>query len=362
MMYSYKNEQGILANFAIPTDNYNLIKLTIGHINDTYKVEGKRCFILQKINTTIFQNPHGLMENIERIGKHLQQSEYPYDLLSIVKTKSGALFFSDEKMGCWRVFDFIENSYSIDEVADEKQAFQGGEIFGTLLNCLIDLNPIEIVETIPDFHNWKMRWNAFEIALETDFAQKKRLISEFIQEVRKHEKWLKITLEKIVKDRLPTRITHNDTKINNILFDRKTGAAKAVIDWDTIMPSTLIADYGDMLRTFASSANEEEKDRSKVNFDFEKFSHFTDGFLSKMKRKITEAEQNHLINGGLILTYIQTIRFLTDYLNGDTYYQTHYSGQNLVRAKNQMHLFKHLFQNRKIMEEYVRLQVLYINK
>ena len=358
MMYSYKTERAILANFAIPIDDYNLIKLTIGHINDTYKVEGKRCFLLQKINTSIFQNPNGLMENIERVCKHLKQSTYPYEVLNIIKTKSGALFFNEETIGCWRVFDFIENSYSIDEVDDNNQAFQGGQVFGTLLNCLVDLNPIEIVETIPDFHNWNMRWEAFEIALDADLVQKKGTILHFIQEVIKYEKWLKNTLEKIVKDELPIRITHNDTKINNILFDRKTRAVKAVIDWDTIMPSTVIADYGDMLRTFACSANEEEKDRSKVNFDFEKFRYFTDGFLSKMKQRITEAEQNNLINGGLILTYIQAIRFLTDYLNGDTYYQTNYPAQNLIRAKNQMHLFEQLLNNKLTMEKYISSKAL----
>ncbi len=358
MLNFYKKEQNLLVHFNIPVDNYSLTKLIIGHINHTYKVSGQRCFILQKINTAIFKNPEGLMKNIEVIGKHLKRSDYPYEVLNIIKTKSDQLFFRDTNGACWRVFDFIKDSYSIDQVEYKEQAYQGGQVFGTLLSCLADLDVSKIVETIPNFHNWRLRWKAFEVAIENDLAQKSASISDFIQQVKSYEQWLKITLKTIAADQLPIRITHNDTKINNILFDQKTRMVKAVIDWDTIMPSTLISDYGDMVRTFANSSNEEEKDISKVNFNFEKFTRLTDGFLSKIKRNITQQEQKNLVNGALIITYIQTIRFLTDYLNGNTYYQTNYATQNLVRAKNQMHFFEQLFNNKLTMEKYIKPKTL----
>jgi thiamine kinase-like enzyme len=334
------NLESIIHHFIQPPIIEEPIPFGTGHINDTYKFSvGKNglntSFILQKINTTIFQNPLAIMENIEKVAFHLSAQNYPKRILKPLSTQTGSPCLKIESNAYWRVFPFFENTYTIDRVEEENQAFEAAKAFGEYLNYLKNLDLNSLKTTIPNFHNGMLRLKKFEKVLKSAPEDRINLSLFEIHFIIEHQGIFK----KINELNLPLRVTHNDTKINNVLFDKTNGKAAAIIDLDTLMPGIVLSDFGDMVRTFTNSADEDEADLTKVRMRKIILEALTEGFLSEMK-DLTTLEKDRLIDGAKWIILMQALRFLTDFLEGDIYYKTHYSNHNLVRAKNQIALFK----------------------
>ena len=325
-----------------------------GHINDTYCTEHPR-FILQRINTDIFKNPDELMENIENVTAHIKDKlersgkDPERGTLTVVKTRDNKPYIRVYDM-VFRVYKFIENTVTV--MNDKRYLENAGKGFGEFQNMLSDF-PIEALhETIKDFHNTPERVRKLKKAIEEDrFSRKKEVIDE-INFALEREEMARVVVEGLENKSIPKRVTHNDTKMNNILFDKDSGEAVCVIDLDTVMPGSVLYDFGDAMRIGASTAPEDEP--CNVSFDTESFELFTKGFLSKTKSTLNEKEIMLLPFSAKLLTYETGVRFLTDYLNGDTYFKTHYKGQNKNRTKNQFKLVKDIEKKQTQLEDIVK--------
>lgn len=314
-----------------------------GHINDTYRIEASKC-ILQRINTKIFKNPEELMENIENVttflrAKIIQTGGNPdRETLTVVKTKDGKNCYRYDDENVFRVYKFIENTKSIEFEKTNEALCQAGIGFGRFQKMLADFPVEKLHETIVDFHNTPKRVEALKQAIKEDKVGRKALVESEIRFALDCAGFANTVIEKLEKGSIPYRVTHNDTKINNILFDEKTGEAVCVIDLDTVMPGSMLYDFGDALRMGASTAAEDEVDLDKVWFDTVAFKAFTKGYLSEMKDSLMSNEIALLPFAVKLMTYECGIRFLTDYLNGDTYFKIHREHHNLERARNQFKL------------------------
>ena len=324
---------------------FNFEVLKSGHINDTFKVSLEkgssiRHFIVQRLNITIFTEPLKIMENIETVALHLVSKGYEKAILSCLKTKKGDYFYQETEevnlTGFWRMIPFIENTYSILKVENENQAFEAAKAFGEYLKYLEDLNVSNIHTIIPNFHNAAFRVQQFRDTLKnkpTDERLKKAHNSlNFIEE--------RISYFNQIMENIPLRVTHNDTKISNILFDKTTQKAACIIDLDTLQPSTLLSDFGDMVRTYTPQYDEDERDLEKIEMRLPYFEALMEGFLSELSSVLTPSEKVNLIFGAKRTIFVQALRFLTDYLNNDIYYKTDYAEHNLARAENQIALLK----------------------
>ena len=312
-----------------------------GHINDTFKIKllingATKNYLLQRFNDKVFNQPFSVMENIKLVANHLAKKNYPLFILKPFKTKKGALLYQDEKRNYWRVFNFFENTFSYNKVKTAEQAFEASKAYGTFTKTLIDFEINKLNTTISDFHNGEKRLKDFLLAT-------KKGIPKRIKETKNEVDFIfenKNLFKKINQLNLPLRAVHHDTKINNVLFDKKTNKAVAVVDLDTVMPGTVLSDFGDMVRTFTSEFDEDEKDFSKIKMRLDIYEALLDGFLSEMDHALTEGERELLPTAGPWLTLMQAARFLGDYLMGDVYYKTQYPDHNLVRARNQLALFQ----------------------
>ena len=314
-----------------------------GHINDTYCVDGPR-YILQRINTSIFQNPAQLMENIQNVTAHLRKKiiasggDPDRETLTIISTKDGKNFYQADERNAFRVYKFISNTISIENDKTPEDLCQAGKGFGRFQKLLDDFPVQKLHETIKDFHNTPKRIEALKNAVTNDPAGRAASVKAEIEFALDNAVWADVITNCIAAGTVPVRVTHNDTKINNILFDAETREAVCVIDLDTVMPGSMLYDFGDALRIGGSTAAEDETDLSKVRFDAEAFEQFAKGYLSEMKEYLTPAELALLPLSVKLMTYECGIRFLTDYLNGDTYFKIHREHHNLDRARNQFQL------------------------
>jgi aminoglycoside phosphotransferase (APT) family kinase protein len=313
-----------------------------GHINDTWRIalagaSGPTAFILQRINHEVFRQPEAVMRNIALVAEHLSRQDYPLDILRPLPTLSGDLWYKNED-GYWRAFPFIENTMTIDRVETEAQAFEAASAFGEFLRALHGINARQLAVTIPGFHDGLRRFHFFQTVLANALPDRLDRVRKEVGEILQNQ-WL---FQKVAALDLPLRAVHHDTKINNVLFDAYTQKARCVIDLDTVMPGVVLSDFGDMVRTFTSPADEDEADLSKVEMRAPIFKALSEGFLEKMSDVLTPAEKENLAEGGRWLTLMQAVRFLGDYLAGDVYYKTHYPEHNLVRTRNQLHLFRSL--------------------
>ena len=334
-----------------------------GHINDTYIADSSPRYILQRINTSIFTNPEKLMENILAVTEHLRKviakngGNPDRETLTVIKTEDGKSYYESEDGNCYRMYKFIDNTISLNLPENPEQFESSAKAFGKFQNMLADFDASTLYETIPDFHNTPKRTLNLKKALEDNIAGRKDEIMDVYNAYMQFENDCAIITQDLESGKIPTRVTHNDTKLNNVLFDKDTRDGLCVIDLDTVMPGSLLFDYGDSLRFGASTAAEDEADLDKVWFDLEYFESYTKGFLSELGDKITAREIELLPLSALTLTYECGIRFLTDYLNGDTYFKIHYPDQNLVRAKNQLKLCQDittkLEEMKKIVAKYV---------
>ena len=338
MSYTIKE---IIEKFCIETD---VVPYGNGHINDTYLCDVKPGYILQKINTNVFKNPEEVMSNIIRVTRFLGKiiaengGDTKRETMNVIKTRDGNDFYKMDGNTYFRMYDYIENTVTHETVENPMQFFEAGKAFGKFQKMLNDFPADELFETIVDFHNTPVRVAQLEKAIEKNYQNRLAEVSEEIETAKKYSKYAPLIVDSIASGEIPLRVTHNDTKLNNILFDKDTDEAVCVIDLDTVMQGSLLYDFGDALRFGASSGTEDEKDLSKIWFDLDKFEHFAKGFLGEMKGSLTPKEIELLAESALILTYECGIRFLADYLNGDTYFKTKYPTHNLDRARTQLKL------------------------
>ncbi|MDD2502899.1 MAG: aminoglycoside phosphotransferase family protein [Clostridia bacterium] len=321
-----------------------------GHINDTFAVTCKRDdssikrYILQRINTNVFKNPVQLMENIvgvtSFIGKVIQKNggDLMRETLTVIPAKDGLNWYKDTDSGYWRVYHFIEDTLTYNQVENKKDFYSSARAFGKFQRLLADYPAHTLQETIPNFHDTVDRFTKFREALEKDICGRAGDVSQEIDFVINREKDTHrlIDLQKIGK--LPLRVTHNDTKLNNVLIDKVTGEGICVIDLDTVMPGLSLYDYGDSIRFGATYAAEDEQDLSKVNFELELFEVYTKGYLEVAGEILTPCEIENLPMGAKLMTFECGIRFLTDYLSGDSYFKIHRKDHNLDRCRTQFKL------------------------
>lgn len=324
----------------------NVISITpfgSGHINDTFKVisEGRN-YLLQRINHEVFKDVEGLTSNLIKVTNFLKSKvigNSKRQVLNSIKAKNGNYFYKDEEGNYWRVFDFIENSNSYDIVENVDIAFKGGIAYGWFVKTLSEFSAKELVETIPGFHNAISRIDQFNQAVEENKAGRAKNVTDLIEALQARSEPMKLIQQMGDQGLIPKRVTHNDTKINNVLFNTENDGF-CVIDLDTVMPGFVHFDFGDAIRTFTNTGNEDEADLSKISMNINLFEGFTRGFLSETKEVLTKDEIKYLAFSAKYIVYEQTIRFFSDYLNGDEYYKTKYPEHNLVRSKAQFKLLQ----------------------
>jgi Ser/Thr protein kinase RdoA (MazF antagonist) len=310
-----------------------------GHIHKTYKVtHAGRDYILQRINHFVFTRPDQIITNITLAAEYLKEHFPEYPFLSILKAKDGSLMVYDEEQYPWRLLPYIANTYSVNEVSTAAQAFEAARGFAQLTRNLDGIDTGKFSPTLDRFHDLTWRYKQFQTALAGASEERLQKAQGSI-DACVHFLYLVNHYQRVIKSGdLILRITHNDTKINNILFDQLTHKTACVIDLDTLMPGYFIYDLGDMVRTFVSPVSEEEAERSKIIFRKEIYEALVSGYLSEMKNILSERECTAIPFAGKMMTFIIALRFLTDYLNGDMYFGTSYPGQNLTRARNQLQL------------------------
>lgn len=335
-----------------------------GHINDTYlltfeREDGERRFILQRMNTNVFRNPKELMENIENvtawIGRKIRENggDIKRETLNVIPDKIGNPYMVDEDGNCWRAFFYIEDTSCYDEVKDEKDFYESAVAFGNFQRLLADYPAETLHETIPDFHDTAKRFGTFRNVLNADVCQRAASVEKEIQFVLDREAYMHKLVDMLAQGILPLRVTHNDTKLNNVMIDNKTGRGICVIDLDTVMPGLSVYDFGDSIRFGASTAAEDEKNLDKVECDLHLFEVYTKGFVEGCSGALTDAEMDSLVDGAIMMTLECGMRFLTDYLDGDHYFKVHYEGQNLDRCRTQFKLVWDMEQKRDQMQEIV---------
>lgn len=313
-----------------------------GHINNTYLTTSRQ-FILQKINTNIFTNPHELMENISKVTEHLRKKilseggNPDRETLTIVPTVSGDKYYRDENGDCYRVYKFITDSVS-HSIGTPEILYNAAKAFGKFQNMLNDFPAEELYETIPNFHNTRERFSQLLTAIKENRSGRLHLAEEEVNYALSQEYMVDEITNAIKDGSVPLRVTHNDTKTNNILFDKDSGKGLCVIDLDTVMPGSLLYDFGDALRFGGATAAEDEKNLALMWFDMAAFRAFTKGYLEEMLPVMTKKELELLPLSVRMLTYECGIRFLADYLNGDTYFKTSREEHNLDRARTQFKL------------------------
>ncbi len=312
-----------------------------GHINDTFlaiTASGRR-YILQAINTYVFKKPEEVMSNIERVTAFLRKkNDNPRGVLTLIPTKEDTAFFRDQDGCVWRLYDFIENSICLDFVESPKDFYECGFAFGKFQRDLSDFPADTLFETIPDFHNTPKRYQDFTDALRRNPLNRAQNAKSEIAFLTEREDFTSILLHAHMRGELPLRVSHNDTKSNNVMLDFETRRALCVIDLDTIMPGFSVTDFGDAIRFGASTATEDEQDLSKVHFDLSLFEIYTKGFLAGAAGELKKSELLLLPEGAKMMTLECGMRFLTDYLEGDVYFKTAYPEHNLVRARTQLKL------------------------
>ena len=320
-----------------------------GHINDTYRVVtkteiGEKEYVLQKMNTQIFQDPVGLMNNIKLVTEYMREiiikkgGDPERETLHFYPTTDGKMFYIDEEGKYWRLEDMIMRSLSYDLAANPEMFASTGTAFGQFMADLADFPAEELVEVIPNFHNTRVRYETFVSEVEANRAGRIEDCRPEIEFALARKELAESIVKQLENNELPLRVTHNDTKINNILMDADTDQPLCIIDLDTIMPGACAYDFGDSIRFGASSALEDEQDLDKVYMKLDLFEAYTEGYMKAVGKTLTPAEAKSLATGAILLTYETGIRFLGDYLNGDVYFKTHREGQNLDRARTQLKL------------------------
>ena len=339
----------ILQAFLPHADESTLTPLGEGIINTTYCVtdaDGKR-YVIQKINTAVFKNPKEVMRNTVCVtdwvrNRLREEGKGNRPVLTFVQNADGDFLYETEDGEFWRCSELIEGATAHVHVTETKLLYEAAKGYGDFVR-LTDGYPAQtLAEVLPDFHNTAKRYEAFLRSVEEDVAGRAKDVEKEINYLKSFESMAGQVVEMIEKGVLPLRVTHNDTKLSNVLLDDATGEAVCVIDLDTVMPGTVLYDFGDAIRSGAASAAEDEPNLDKVNFLPERYRAFRDGFLEVCGDILTDVEKDNLVLGAKIIIFEQAIRFLTDHLNGDTYYKTAFPGHNLVRTRTQIRILAQL--------------------
>jgi thiamine kinase-like enzyme len=346
----------IACQFQIDGEFANATTHGSGHINDSYCVTFHQSgmpvsHILQRINHSIFKDPPALMENIQRVTSHLAdkvsgEPDRSRLVLTLIPARDELAWHLDADGNYWRMYRFIENARTYDAVESAEQAFQAAKAFGQFQKLLVDLPAPRLHDTIKDFHHTPKRFRTFEQAIVSDVANRAILARPEIEFAFAHRSITNILLDA----NLPERITHNDTKFNNVMLDDVTGEGICVVDLDTVMPGLALHDFGDMVRTATSRAKEDEQDLSKVTMQFSMFEALVRGYLASADDFLTKDEKKHLVFSGKLMTFEQGIRFLTDYLEGDAYYKVGRDEHNLDRCRTQFKLLESIEQQEERMD------------
>lgn len=327
-------------------DSYE--ELASGHINDTYLIKTKKkpFFVLQRINHGVFKDVPGLIENKVAVSRHIQdklkdlsKKKRKRRVLAFSKTNTGASYHKDEEGNYWNLMYFIDDSVTYETVSNEEIAYEGGRLMGQFLTLTSDFDVSKLIEVIPRFHDMSFRYMQFEEALKVASEERLNNAKEQIQLVEDYKEEMHIIQGLKESGAIRTRVTHNDTKISNILFNTKNKGL-CVIDTDTVMPGIVHYDFGDAIRTICNTAAEDETNLDLVEFNVSYYKAYTEGFLKKMGPFLSPLELKYLPLGAKTMIFIMALRFLTDYLNGDVYYKTKYPEHNFDRAKNQFKLIK----------------------
>ena len=330
-----------------------------GHINDTYcavfdQAGARTRQVLQRINHHVFKQPAGLMENVHRVTTHLgaklaDQADAGRRSLRLIPARDGRPWVVDAQGNYWRMYAFIENARTYDAVECPGHAFAAARAFGQFQRLLADLPAPRLHDTIPDFHHTPSRYAALETALAADAANRARQAGPEIAFARKRQG---IT-RRLIDAGLPERVTHNDTKLNNVMLDDVTGEGVCVIDLDTVMPGLALYDFGDLVRTSTSPAAEDERDLSTVRMQFPMFEALVRGYLASAGELLTAREKELLPLAGKLITFEIGLRFLTDFLAGDTYFKVHREQHNLDRCRTQFKLVESIEQQEEAMDRLV---------
>lgn len=342
----------IAERFAIEGEIGSIEAHGNGHINDTFLVtcrlaEGKtRRYILQRMNQEVFKNPKELMENVTGVTTFLQNKirenggDPEREALNVILLKDGGSYWQETDNTFWRVYRFVEGADSLDVVERPEEFYESAVAFGQFQKLLADYPAESLHETITNFHNTIDRVEKFKKAVEADVMKRAADVREEIQFVLDREADCHVLCDMLAAGEIPLRVTHNDTKLNNIMLDHETGKGICVIDLDTVMPGSALYDYGDSIRFGANTGAEDEKDLSKISCDLELFSLYTKGFIEGCGGSLTEKEIRMLPMGAKLMTLECGMRFLTDYLEGDHYFKIHRPEHNLDRTRTQFRMVK----------------------
>ena len=332
-------------DFGLPTGEAE--RYGAGHINDTFAVwaaDHSRRWILQRINTDTFTDPAGLMENVTGVTSYLRREilarggDPDRETLNVVPTREGKPYYTDCEGGAWRAYLFVEGTVCLQKVENERDFYTAAETFGNFQNQLAGYPAATLHETIARFHDTPNRYANFEKALAADVMGRAKDVGPEIAFIRAREADCRVLVDQLAAGVLPLRVTHNDTKLNNVLIDQATGKGICVIDLDTVMPGLSAYDFGDSIRFGANDCAEDEPDQSKVHFSLHLYKVFAEGYLAAAGSAMTEAERRSLPWGAKLMTLECGIRFLTDYLEGDHYFKISRPAQNLDRARTQFTL------------------------
>lgn len=338
----------ITSAFVLKGETVNAMRYGNGHIHETYvvttmtKTTSKR-YILQRVNNFVFKNVERLMDNIVAVTTYLLKDakacgrNVEKDCLRLVPAKDGAYYVKHEG-GYYRMFYFIEGATTYSVVEKPEHFYESAVAFASFQKALKGFDATSLYEVIEGFHDTRKRYNDFIKSLELDKLNRAKDIPDEIAFIKEREKYVDKIVDMLKSGEIPTRVTHNDTKLNNVMIDDLTEKAAAVIDLDTLMPGSLLYDFGDAIRFGCNPVSEDEKKLDKVVFNIDLFETYAKGYLSVLGDVITEKERANLAFSAILMTLECGIRFVTDYLDGDVYFTTHYEGQNLARAHTQFKL------------------------
>ena len=333
-----------------------------GHIHDTFRIEteGKDDYILQRLNNKIFKNIPQLQHNIERVTVHLQNklkkipgSDIKRECLQLVNAKDGKSWIEDSEGNFWRMYIFISNHRSYNIVDSPDKAFEGGKAIGRFQAMLSDMPGEPLFETIPFFHDIEKRLDTFSLTVNRDPVKRASVVKDEIKQVLDRSEEMKVILSLGMEGKIPLRITHNDTKFNNVLLDQNNKAL-CVIDLDTVMPGYVHYDFGDAIRTVTNSASEDEQNLSLVTMNIKLFKAYAEGYLSETVATLNDVEKEYLPFAPKLITYTIAVRFLTDYIDGDNYFKIHHEHHNLQRARAQLKLLRSMEEQYEYMKEIIR--------
>lgn len=362
-MQSSKNIAEVVAHFKCTADAGSQKAYGSGHINDTFLLKnievGGIDYLLQRINNKIFTNVEKLTENMRKVTEHLKgkveaigYGDPLREVMTLLPTTDNRFYYKDSAGEYWRMLYFLSDTKSYDVVKTQKQAYEGGKAFGKFQYMLSDIPPGEMFEVIPDFHNIQKRLQHLEEAILNDSQGRLASVAAELKVVKQYAQEMQYFQQSDQVADLPKRVIHNDTKFNNVLLN-SNDEAQCVIDLETVMDGYVAYDFGDAVRTIINTSTEDEADLEKITLNMPLYTAFVKGYLKEASKFLTDREVDSLMKGALLLPYMQAVRFLTDHINGDTYFKTKFEGHNLQRARAQFQLLKMLDANADEMHQII---------